>query len=371
MADSKVTDLTALAETPNDSDLLHIVDVSDTTMAATGTNKKITVANALAGKQDAISGLTASGAELNILDGATLTTTELNYVDGVTSSIQTQLDTKAEAIDDLSDVVITTPANGEVLKYNGTNWVNGTDATGGGGSGLTEIVEDITPQLGGNLDLNAFTVGDATATDLTKLHALTATSTELNYVDGVTSAIQTQLDGKQPLDADLTALAAAGNSTVLAATTASFLTADETKLDGIEALADVTDATNVAAAGAVMEADTSTASMSFVIDEDDMSSDSATKVPTQQSVKAYVDAQAGGASAIDDLSDVTISTPGDGQVLTYDSGTSQWVNENSASGFSNPMDAEGDIIYGGASGAATKLAKGTDVCAIRRGGRDR
>lgn len=39
----------------------------------------------------------------------------------------------------------------------------------------------------------------------------------------------------QPLDADLTALAAAGNSAVLAATTASFLTADETKLDGIEA----------------------------------------------------------------------------------------------------------------------------------------
>lgn len=93
----------------------------------------------------------------------------------------------------------------------------------------------------------------------------------------------------QPLDADLTALAAAGNSTVLAATTASFLTADETKLDGIEAAADVTDATNVAAAGAVMESDTTTAAMSFVVDEDNMASDLATKVPTQQSVKAYAD----------------------------------------------------------------------------------
>ncbi|MEO6570378.1 MAG: hypothetical protein ABIO83_02415 [Ilumatobacteraceae bacterium] len=38
----------------------------------------------------------------------------------------------------------------------------------------------------------------------------------------------------QPLDADLTALAASGNSAVLAATTASFLLADETKLDGIQ-----------------------------------------------------------------------------------------------------------------------------------------
>lgn len=42
-------------------------------------------------------------------------------------------------------------------------------------------------------------------------------------------------------------------------------------------------------AGAVMNADTSTAAMQFVVDEDDMTSDSNTKVPTQQSVKAYVD----------------------------------------------------------------------------------
>lgn len=93
----------------------------------------------------------------------------------------------------------------------------------------------------------------------------------------------------QPLDADLTALAAAGNSTVLAATTASFLTADKTKLDGIEAAADVTDATNVDAAGATMNADTTLAGNGYFLDEDNMASDSATKVPSQQSVKAYAD----------------------------------------------------------------------------------
>ena len=64
---------------------------------------------------------------------------------------------------------------------------------------------------------------------------------------------------------------------------------DGTKLDGIETNADVTDATNVNAAGAVMVADTSTSGMGFVVDEDNMSSNSATKIPTQQSVKAYVD----------------------------------------------------------------------------------
>lgn len=66
--------------------------------------------------------------------------------------------------------------------------------------------------------------------------------------------------------------------------------ANTSKLSGIEAGADVTDATNVDAAGAVMNSDTTTASMAFVIDEDNMASDSPTKVPTQQSVKAYVDA---------------------------------------------------------------------------------
>lgn len=41
MADLKTTQLTTLAATPATNDLLMIVDVSDTTMAASGTNKKI------------------------------------------------------------------------------------------------------------------------------------------------------------------------------------------------------------------------------------------------------------------------------------------------------------------------------------------
>ena len=83
-----------------------------------------------------------------------------------------------------------------------------------------------------------------------------------------------------------------------------FLDADHSKLDGIESLADVTDATNVAAAGAVMEGDTTTVAMSFVIDEDDLASNLDTKVPTQQSVKAYVDANIGGGGGVGVTADV-------------------------------------------------------------------
>jgi hypothetical protein len=93
-----------------------------------------------------------------------------------------------------------------------------------------------------------------------------------------------------------TNLGAQAQSAVLDATTASFTTAKDTKLTGIEALADVTDAANVAAAGAVMESDTTTAAMGFVLDEDNMASDSATKLATQQSIKAYVDSVVAGSS---------------------------------------------------------------------------
>lgn len=72
-----------------------------------------------------------------------------------------------------------------------------------------------------------------------------------------------------------------------------FTSTERTKLSGIEDNADVTDATNVASAGATMNTDADVSANVWVIDEDDMASDSATKVPTQQSVKAYVDANLG------------------------------------------------------------------------------
>lgn len=115
----------------------------------------------------------------------------------------------------------------------------------------------------------------------------TVTDTELGYMSGVTSALQTQMDNKVSADGSVTT-----HSDVTDAGSGAIITsAERTKLTNVEALADVTDATNVDAAGAVMESDATTASMSFVIDEDNMASDSATKVPTQQSVKAYTDAE--------------------------------------------------------------------------------
>lgn len=101
-----------------------------------------------------------------------------------------------------------------------------------------------------------------------------------------------------------------------------FTDTQETKLAGIETLADVTDAQNVATAGAVMEIDTSTALMNFVVDEDNMVSNSATKIPTQQSVKAYVDSIA--QSLDDDLTTIASLSPANDDLLQRKAGA--WTN---------------------------------------------
>ena len=48
--------------------------------------------------------------------------------------------TGATDLDDLTDVVITSPTAGQVLKYNGTNWVNDTDSTSSGCSAIYEQI---------------------------------------------------------------------------------------------------------------------------------------------------------------------------------------------------------------------------------------
>ena len=80
------------------------------------------------------------------------------------------------------------------------------------------------------LAADSSTAISATPAELNVLDGITATTAQLNYSNGVTSDLQTQLDNKQPLDADLTTLSGcqAGAAAKLA-----LLTADEVAiLDG-------------------------------------------------------------------------------------------------------------------------------------------
>lgn len=99
MANQKISGLTELAATPASGDKVEIVDVSDTTMAVTGTNKFVTYANLVS---------------LSAL-GVTASATELNYVDGVTSDIQTQINGKQASGATLSSLEGLTLGAGDLL----------------------------------------------------------------------------------------------------------------------------------------------------------------------------------------------------------------------------------------------------------------
>tara|TARA_R100000234_G_scaffold46829_1_gene27981 strand:+ start:5370 stop:8108 length:2739 start_codon:yes stop_codon:yes gene_type:complete len=63
-----------------------------------------------------------------------------------------------------------------------------------------------------------------------------------------------------------------------------------------------------------------------IADEDDMSSNSATKLATQQSIKAYVDSQIATEDTIAELNDTNIGSLASGHILIYD-GSDSWDNK--------------------------------------------
>ena len=63
-----------------------------------------------------------------------------------------------------------------------------------------------------------------------------------------------------------------------------------------------------------------------VLDDDTFATASATTLATSESIKAYVDAQVDTADQLSELSDVNITTPADGALLFYDTGTTKWID---------------------------------------------
>ena len=166
-------------------------DFGSQNIATTGTINNLTTTELAI-----LDGATVSTAELNTLDGVTASTAELNLLDGVTS-------TTAEL--NILDGVTATTA--EINKLDGVT--------------------------ASTAELNILDGVTASTAEINKLDGVTATTAEINHVDGVTSAIQTQLDGKQPLDSELTELATMGSGT--AGALADLNTAEVQTLDGITA----------------------------------------------------------------------------------------------------------------------------------------
>ena len=82
-------------------------------------------------------------------DNVSLLTNDAGYLTGITG----------ENLGDLSDVTISSVVNAQVLQYDSGSsaWINATISTGGLGS----VVEDTSPQLGGDLDVNGNAITSA------------------------------------------------------------------------------------------------------------------------------------------------------------------------------------------------------------------
>lgn len=155
--------------------------------------------------------VTASAAELNILNGATVTTDELNILDGNTAT--------SSVVVAGSDKMILNDAG--TMKQITVDTLN-TYIQGQAGGGIANVVEDTTPQLGGDLDLNG---SDITGTgDINITGGLTATAgtgltlgswtiyvsgTSLKFKYGVTDVFSLSSSGALVVEGNVTAYGSA------------------------------------------------------------------------------------------------------------------------------------------------------------------
>jgi hypothetical protein len=160
-----------------------------------------------------------TGISATKIANGTISDTEFQYLNGVSSAIQTQLDAKQATITGSATTIDTESltANRAVIS-NGSQKIAVSDVTDtelGYLDGVTSAVQTQIDSKQATLTGGATTIASSNLTASRalqsngsgKVEVSDVTTTELGYLDGVTSAIQTQLDAKQASDAQLTDIA--------------------------------------------------------------------------------------------------------------------------------------------------------------------
>jgi len=272
--------------------------------------------------------VTSTAAELNALDGITAVVGELNALDLGSTAVGTAIASKAVILDSSKNYtgINDLTATGNVV-VGGNLTVTGTTTTVSSQTinvqnafvfeGATADAHETTlsivdptadrtinlPNQSGTLALLAAASNVAitsTPAELNILDGVTSTAAELNIVDGNTSATSTTL-------ADADRFVVNDNGTMVQVALTDLETYMETSLDTLSNVTTVgaLNAGSITSGFGTIDtgssAITTTGTINFgnladgtitvtaFVDEDNMSSNSATLVPTQQSVKAYVD----------------------------------------------------------------------------------
>ena len=329
-----------------------------------------TTVTSTAAELNILDGVTSTAAELNILDGVTSTTAELNILDGVTATA-TELNILDGVTSTTAELNILDGVTSTAAELNILDGVTSTTAE-------LNILDGVTSTTA---ELNILDGVTATAAEINALDGITSTVSELNIVDGDTSATSTTL-------ADADRVVVNDNGTMVQVALTDFETYFESALDTLSNVTTVgalnagsitsgfgaidNGSSAITTTGTVTYGSLSdgTITITAFVDEDDMSSNSATLVPTQQSVKAYVDTQLT-AEDLDVTTDSgTIAIDLDSETLTI-GGTSNEI-ETSATGnavtIGIPAAAQitTSLGIGGGSTSGVQISQG--AISIKNGG---
>ena len=272
------------------------------------------------------------------------------------SSFITSLPT--HSINDHSDVDTTGVADGKILKYQASS-SSFIVADDGGASGINDIVEDLTPQLGGNLDVNNKTIefGDSSSTTDNRLKLGSHDDIQL-YHDGTTSILQ---ERKGQFDIISAPNSGPGNIDVTS-TTLNWISGSTTVAElastGLNIIGTVTSDGSTTDGDATFKGGTN--DLVWYKSDNCLYFNAGTTIKDASGDKGTLGQVLGANGAagldwldfdLDNLANVNITSLQDTQTIKWDAATSKWVNASSAGGGGEGI-ALTDLSVG-ANGTAT------------------
>lgn len=253
----------------------------------------------------------------------------------------------ATTLDDLTDVTITTPATGDLLRYNGTDWVNYPDSN----YAVSGHVHDA-----GDVTTGTFVDARISQTSVTQHQAaLTITESQISDLSHyTTTSFNTDFSGKVLNDISDVVITTPADNEVLAFNSASgewinqtaaeaglstvghsHVEADITNLDhytstdfttdfGAKSTTDLSEGTNLYYTTTRVNSDIDTRVTKSFVDALNVDAD------TLDGIDSTGFATSGHSHAINALSDVVITTPADNEVLAFNSASGEWINQTAA-----------------------------------------